>query len=161
MWSLSGLHVLAASFGLCWWLCTEPAQPCDPTGSWWRWEEGDYLCFRCSVPWSGDGNVKPEVREGRTVSCWQPVLRLAKSDYRASCRETSKHWLIWKINLSSVKFTLSKTKPEILKHKMKHPEENTMLLRHPEVIQNVFCAWTNTGQFLPFNLWGNCDRSVG
>lgn len=63
--------------------------------------------------------MKLEVREGRTVSCWQPVFRLAKSDRRASCRETSKHCLISKVNFSSVKFMVSKTKPEILKHEMK------------------------------------------
>lgn len=34
-------------------------------------------------------NVKPEVRDGRTVSWWQPVFRLARSLYRASCWETS------------------------------------------------------------------------
>jgi len=115
-------------------------------------EKSICLCSWCSIRWCGNGSEKPEVRGGRTSLCWQPVFRLA------SCRETSTHWLISKVNFSSMKFMVSNETP---KHKMKRPEENTLLLGHPEVIQNGFCGWPNTGQFLPFNLWGNCNRSVG
>lgn len=154
MWTLSCLHVLAVSFGLCWWSCTEPSQPCKPAGTWWRWEEGGYPSFGAPFPGAemASWNQKWE-RPGHAS-----VFRVIKSDYsweRSQNNVKSQRLIypLWDL--------LSKTKPEILRHAMKCPEENTLLPDYLEVIQNGFCSWPNTGQFLPFHLRGDCNRSSG
>lgn len=143
---------------LCWWLRANQLSPVSQMGA--DGGEGNQpaFVFSCSAPWCGDGNTKPEVREGRTVSCWQPVFSLARSNYRASCREISKHCLISKGWFLLCEIYCLKNKAKTLKHKMKCAEENTLLLGHPEVIQSVVCAWPKARQFLPFNLWRNCSR---
>lgn len=155
MWTLCGLQVLAVSFGLCWWSCTEPGQPCHAAGTWWSWEEGWYPSFGAQFPVQRWHHETRSERGQATLLClgWQKAITTVVGIPQSTVKSQKLIYPLWDL--------ISKTKPEILKDAMKCPEENTLLPGSPGSDPKRFLCLTQHRAFLPFYLWGNCDRSVG